>query len=188
LTLKARQIEASLAEAKAKDDCEAALLAASLIGPLKRFADAAEERARAAEFEAVQLRGKANVHKRFDIRELVRGQNPSWLPEEQEVEIRRLQNKANEDEGNAVQAEDQAARLRADANAAQAKANEARHIHEALARIAETTTHLAKQKRIDADAQKAVSTANAKSSGGADASSPDDDDDDEQEHVLKAKQ
>ena len=187
MTLKARQIEASLAEAKAKDDCEAALLAASLIGPLKRFADAAEERARAAEFEAVQLRGKANVHKRFDIRELVRGQNPSWLPEEQEVEIRRLQNKANEDEGNAVQAEDQAARLRADANAAQAKANEARHIHEALARIAATTTHLAKQKRIDADAQKAVSTANAKSSGGADASSPDDDDDDEQEHVLKAK-
>ena len=103
------------------------------------------------------------------------------------MEIRRLQNKANEDEGNAVQAEDQAARLRADANAAQAKANEARHIHEALARIAETTTHLAKQKRIDADAQKAVSTANAKSSGGADTSSPDDDDDDEQEHVLKAK-
>ena len=187
MTLKARQIEASLAEAKAKDDCEAALLAASLIGPLKRFADAAEERARAAEFKAVQLRGKANVHKRFDIRELVRGQTPSWLPEEQEVEIRRLQNKANEDEGNAVQAEDQAARLRADANAAQAKANEARHIHEALARIAETTTHLAKQKRIDADAQKGVSTANAKSSGGADASSPDDDDDDEQEHVLKAK-
>ena len=65
-----------MAEAKAKDDCEAALLAASLIGPLKRFADAAEERARAAEFKAVQLRGKANVHKRFDIRELVRGQTP----------------------------------------------------------------------------------------------------------------
>jgi hypothetical protein len=141
------EVEAQFAEAKAKDDKEAAELAASLIMPLQRFADEAEALAKTAESEAAQLRGKANVHLRFNIRDMVMS-NSALLPEDQEREIKRLQNKRDEDEGQAQEAEAHAARLRADANVAKAKALEARQICEALTKLAESTAHYAKQKRL----------------------------------------
>lgn len=141
------EVEAQFAEAKATDDKEAAELAASLIMPLQRFADEAEALAKTAESEAAQLRGKANVHLRFNIRDMVMS-NSALLPEDQEREIKRLQNKRDEDEGQAQEAEAHAARLRADANVANAKALEARQICEALTKLAESTAHYAKQKRL----------------------------------------
>ena len=61
-----------------------------------------------------------------------------------------------EDEGAAVEAETKAENLRNDALAALAKANEAREIHDALAKIAAASVHYAERKRADADAQKAI--------------------------------
>ena len=83
-------------------------------------------------------------------------ENPTWLPEEQQAEIEGLESKAREDEGAAVEAETKAENLRNDALAALAKANEAREIHDALAKIAAASAHYAERKRADADAQKAI--------------------------------
>lgn len=150
------EMEAQFAAARAKDDLEAADLAQSLVAPLQRFAGDADAAARVAEAEAMQLRAKANVHKRFDIRDMVMA-DATLLPEQQALEIQRLQNKADEDEGTAQEAELRAGHLRADANAAGAKALEARQVADALQKMADASQHFARQKRMDADAQKAIS-------------------------------
>ena len=150
------EMEAQFASARAKDDLQAAELAQSLVVPLERFAQETDAAAKAVEAEAMRLRAKANAHKRFDIRDMVMA-DASLLPEQQVLEIERLQNKMNEDEGTAQGAELKAGNLRADASAAAAKALEARQVADALRKIAEASEHYARQKRMDADAQKAIS-------------------------------
>jgi hypothetical protein len=130
------EFEAGLAEKKAADDEDAAQTAAGIVKPLHQIALKDEEAAAEAENEAARLRGIANVHAKFDEREVIMS-NEALTAKEQEEELLKLEDKIMEDEEKAYEAEDAAKRKRAEAQASIARAKESEGVATALANIAQ---------------------------------------------------
>lgn len=148
---------ANMAESRAKDDEEAADLARSLVKPLEALAAKAEEEAVVAEESVKEKRARCNVYKHFDLFEAVE-MDGSLTETEKERKIRELNDQKEEDELALAKAEEGAALAHAEASTSMARAKEAFRIADALTVVADQSSRLAVQLRLDADAQNAILT------------------------------
>lgn len=155
-----QEFEASLAEKKAADDEEAANTAAGIVKPLHKMAFADEEEFLKLDAEATRLRGIANVHIKFDEREVIMS-NEALTAKEQEQAMVKLEDRIMEDDDKAFEAEQAAKKKRAEADVSIARAKESESVAEALFYIAKESRRIATQRRIEADEQKEIESRDA---------------------------